>query len=125
MVTSNGERRQATTNVRRLKVIACGPATGEDPAVRAAMSGTAERAAFLHWLTVGAALWSRDGCPVPATVRARAREIADDAPVVQFTAGFEPGQRYPSGDVGCAGKRSRSRTAAPDSLRTGPPWPRS
>ena len=114
LVTSNGEPRQATSNVRRLKPIECGPAPSEDPNVQAAMSTPAERAACLHWLCVGAFLFARDRCPVPESIRARARDVAADAPIVVFTESFTAGERYRSGDVwkswqtfaqahGCAG----------------------
>ena len=114
IVTSNGEPRQAGSNVRRLKPIACSPAASEDPRVQAAMSTPAERAACLRWLAVGAYQWHRDGCPVPESIRARARDVAADAPVVRFAEAFIAGERYKSGDVfaswqtfaqshGCAG----------------------
>ena len=99
IVTSNGEPRQATSNVRRLKPIECAPAASEDPRVQAAMSTPAERAACLRWLCVGAFRFARVSCPVPETIRARARDVAADAPVVVFTESFAAGGRYPSGDV--------------------------
>ena len=99
IVTSNAEPQQATTNVRRLKPIECSPAATEDPAVRAAMSTPAERAACLRWIVVGAFGWRRAGCAVPETIRALARNVAANAPVSLFAEKFQPGERYPSGKV--------------------------
>lgn len=100
LVTSNGGPRQATSNVRRLKPIECGPqAETEDPTIRAAMSTPPERAACLRWLIVGAFQWKREGCPVPASIRARARDVAALAPVAQFTQEFAASARVTSGEV--------------------------
>ena len=100
IITSNGAPLQATSNVRRLKPIECGPAAEhEDPAIRAGMSTPRERAACLYWLIVGAAVWKREGCAVPESIRARARDVADNAPVVAFTRSYEASARVPSGEV--------------------------
>ena len=100
IVTSNGAPLQATSNVRRLKPIECGPeAEPEDPAIRAGMSTPRERAACLYWLIVGSAGWKREGCAVPESIRARARDVADNAPVVAFTRSYEASARVPSGEV--------------------------
>ena len=102
IVTSNGEPRQTTTNVRRLKPIQCSPAPSEDPAVAAAMSTSAERAACLRWLAVGAFRWRREGCTVPNTIRARAADVASNAPVAVFAESYPPGARVKSAEVWAA-----------------------
>ena len=114
IVTSNAEPRQATSNVRRLKPIECSPAASEDPTVRAAMRTAPERAAVVRWLCVGAFHFARIGCTAPESIKARARDVAADAPVAIFTEQFPVGDRFRTGDVwrrwqmfaqeqGCAG----------------------
>ena len=63
------------------------------------MSTPAERGACLRWIAVGAFDWRREGCTVPETIRARARDVAANAPVSVFTEGFQPDGRYQSAEI--------------------------